>query len=311
MHDQLLLDTQRRLRRRLFEGPDAIAWRPARELAAQLLLYLDDPAHCWQIAAEWLRETLDADRVDGGWGGWVGADGRSSGYVVLAEARRPTLALPSVRGVCFDATDPSIRAVWAGDGVAAIAEVAQERHFSASMRGALQALGTAAKLALPVRDGTRPVGLICADWHREAPRWRPQPCNALPSVAAQLLGPVLAASQRLAVETIEMDGASPPPGPVLTAARAGDAGLPDWVPAESKPADAPSLTSPLAAVLTPAERRVALLVAQGLSYKEIARRLDRSLSTVDHQLRSIRTKLGVRSTSRLVHLLSEQPSTLR
>lgn len=311
MHDQLLLDTQRRLRRRLFEGPDAIAWRPARELAAQLLLYLDDPAQCWQIAAEWLRDTLDADRVDGGWGGWVGADGRSSGYVVLAEARRPTLALPSVRGVCFDAADPSIRAVWAGDGVATIAEVAQERHFSASMRGALQALGTAAKLALPVRDGTRPVGLICADWHREAPRWRPQPCNALPSVAAQLLGPVLAASQRLAVETIEMDGASPPPGPVLTAAGAGDAGRPDWAPAASTPDDAPNLTSPLAAALTPAERRVALLVAQGLSYKEIARRLDRSLSTVDHQLRSIRTKLGVRSTSRLVHLLSEQPSSLR
>ena len=225
MHDQLLLDTQRRLRRRLFEGPDAIAWRPARELAAQLLLYLDDPAQCWQIAAEWLRDTLDADRVDGGWGGWVGADGRSSGYVVLAEARRTTLALPSV--------------------------------------------------------------------------------------AAQLLGPVLAASQRLAVETIEMDGASPPPGPVLTAAGAGDAGRPDWAPAASTPDDAPNLTSPLAAALTPAERRVALLVAQGLSYKEIARRLDRSLSTVDHQLRSIRTKLGVRSTSRLVHLLSEQPSSLR
>ena len=320
MHDQLLLDTQRRLRRRLFEGPDAIAWRPARELAAQLLLYLDDPARCWQIAAEWLRETLDADRVDGGWGGWVGADGRSSRYVVLAEARRPTLALPSVRGVCFDAADPSIRAVWAGDGVAAIAEVAQERHFSASMRGALQALGTAAKLALPVRDGTRPVGLICADWHRRAPRWRPQPCNALPSVAAQLLGPVLAASQGLAVETIEMDGAAEA-AVAFDGATGAEAAV---TPACSRNGarddtcgggcpSAPWMQGPptAAAALTSAERRVAQLVAQGLSYKEIARRLDRSLSTVDHQLRSIRTKLGVRSTSRLVHLLSEHPSALR
>ena len=51
---------------------------------------------------------------------------------------------------------------------------------------------------------------------------------------------------------------------------------------------------------------VARLVATGLSYKEVARRLDRSFSTVDHQLRSIRDKLGARSTARLVHLLNER-----
>lgn len=42
-------------------------------------------------------------------------------------------------------------------------------------------------------------------------------------------------------------------------------------------------------------------MAGGLSYKEVARRLGRSLSTVDHQLRSIRHKLGLPSTARLVH----------
>jgi DNA-binding CsgD family transcriptional regulator len=52
--------------------------------------------------------------------------------------------------------------------------------------------------------------------------------------------------------------------------------------------------------------KVARLVAMGLSYKEVARQLQRSLSTVDHQLRSIRDKLGVRSTSRLVRLLNVQ-----
>jgi len=64
--------------------------------------------------------------------------------------------------------------------------------------------------------------------------------------------------------------------------------------------------SSLLAELTPAERKVAHLVATGMSYKEIARHLNRSFSTVDHQLRSVRTKLGVRSTSRLVRLLSDQ-----
>ena len=42
----------------------------------------------------------------------------------------------------------------------------------------------------------------------------------------------------------------------------------------------------------------------GLSYKEIARRLNRSFSTVDHQLRSVREKLGVRSAGQLVRVLA-------
>jgi len=56
--------------------------------------------------------------------------------------------------------------------------------------------------------------------------------------------------------------------------------------------------------LTPAERRVAQLAATAMSYKEIARHLNRSFSTVDHQLRSVRRKLGVRSAGRLVRLLA-------
>lgn len=55
--------------------------------------------------------------------------------------------------------------------------------------------------------------------------------------------------------------------------------------------------------LTPAERGVARLVAEGLSYKEVARKLERSFSTVDHQLRGIRAKLGASSTARLNVLL--------
>jgi DNA-binding CsgD family transcriptional regulator len=67
------------------------------------------------------------------------------------------------------------------------------------------------------------------------------------------------------------------------------------------------LPAPWLSELTPAERRVALLAATGMSYKEIARQLQRSFSTVDHQLRSVRTKLGVASTGRLVRMLSAGP----
>ena len=45
--------------------------------------------------------------------------------------------------------------------------------------------------------------------------------------------------------------------------------------------------------LTPAERLVARLASEGMSYKIIAQRLGKSPNTVDNQLRSIRAKLRV------------------
>jgi DNA-binding NarL/FixJ family response regulator len=56
--------------------------------------------------------------------------------------------------------------------------------------------------------------------------------------------------------------------------------------------------------LSAAEMRVCKLVSHGMSYKEIAFSIDRSFSTVDHHLRSIREKLQVRSTIQLVKMLS-------
>lgn len=272
MNDDLL-QIQRTLRHRLFEGEGALAWRPARELAAQLLLYLDDPAACWRLSAQWLRDTLDADRADGGFGGYVGRAGGERRYVVAAEARRPSMPLPSVLGVAFDAADPGVTTVWRRpQGLAWIDEVAQERSFSEPMRRTLRGLGTGAKLALPLRDGARPVGLMCADWHHACPRHDAQACREIVVFARQGLGPVLAAVGRLAAER------------------------------EARSAPAAGLEG-----LTTAELRVARLVATGLSYKEVARQLGRSVSTVDHQLRQARRKLGVRSTARLAHLMRGLP----
>ena len=291
MNDDDILQVQRALRKRLFEGDSAMRWRPGRELAAQLLLYLDDPQACWRITTEWLRDILDADRVDGGFGGYVGATGKPRDYVVMAEAQRPSMPLPSVLGLRFNAANPGIRAVWSDVGAAAIADVSQERSFTEDLRGALLSAGTAAKLAVPVRDGARPIGLICADWHQEAPRWKAEVCNELGGLAQGALGPLLAAAAQLAQERRERH---------LPALGSGH---------EASYVAPPSVeSSRLAhelAVLTAAELKVARLVAIGLSYKEVARRLDRSLSTVDHQLRSIRDKLGAGSTAKLIHLLNE------
>ena len=56
--------------------------------------------------------------------------------------------------------------------------------------------------------------------------------------------------------------------------------------------------------LTPSERRVALLVAEGLRNQDVARRLGKSPRTVDFQLNMIYRKLGVRSRTELTRLLA-------
>lgn len=273
MDDSDLLTAQRALRRRFFEGEAAMLWRPARDLAAQLILYLDDPQMCWQLATDWIRAKLDADRADGGFGGFLTVGGMARDYVAIAESQRSSMGLPAVLGHHFDAREPSIRHAWCNAGLTPVIDVSQEATMTPIARRTLQTMGTFAKLALPVSDGKRPVGLICADWNRVAPRWHADTCNELNSLVRGVLGPVLGTAMDLA------------PARKMSAAVRQDDDVER---------------------LTPAELRVARLVAQGLNYKEVAREVGRSLSTVDHQLRSIRQKLGVPSTARLVRRLNER-----
>jgi DNA-binding CsgD family transcriptional regulator len=51
--------------------------------------------------------------------------------------------------------------------------------------------------------------------------------------------------------------------------------------------------------LTPAERRVADLAAEGLANKEIAQRLVVTVNTVEYHLRNVYAKLGIRSRAQL------------
>ena len=56
-------------------------------------------------------------------------------------------------------------------------------------------------------------------------------------------------------------------------------------------------------LLTPAELRTVRLLAQGWSYAENAAHLDRSVHTVDNQLRSARSKTGARNSVDLLRLV--------
>ena len=57
-------------------------------------------------------------------------------------------------------------------------------------------------------------------------------------------------------------------------------------------------------LLTPGEREIALLVAEGLRNKEIAARLYMSVRTVELRLTTIYRKLGARSRSHLAAMLA-------
>ena len=283
-NEELVLAEQRVLRRHLFEGSSAIRWHPGRELAAQILVYLDDPQACLRMTVEWIRDLLDADRVDGGYGGYILSNGFALDYVAEAEAKRNDLEIPPVLGKRFDALDTGIRTAWSTERLFPVESVLQNKTFSRHLRQSLATAGTMSKIAMPLRNGHAPVGMICADWHVDYPRWYHETCNELEVFAKNAIGPLLATSQRIAQTRLTPQR----PGLFLEPASNG------------QPAAKFSKFG-----LTASEEKVAGLVAEGLSYKEIARQLGKSLSTIDHQLRSIREKTGARSTSRLVSLLGE------
>ena len=265
-----LLELQRELRERLLAHRQ-IAWRPARDLAAHMLLHLDDANECLDLAVQWMRDAFDADRVDAGFGA-----PRDLVYRPQAEALRSTRAVPSMVGAPIDAADDGVQRVWASRRVVVYRDIAQERRMGDRLRASLLGVGSRNIIATALRDHGAPVGLTCADWMDCTVDAADSRCERLQELSDHVLGPIISAARSLHDDAAADDA----PGGKASVALAG---------------------------LTPAERRVAELAATGMSYKEIARRLNRSFSTIDHQLRSVRRKLGVRSGGRLVHILAPRP----
>ncbi len=261
-----LLAAQRRLRDRLLSGHTDDAARRERDLAAQMLLYLDDARSCWAVCARWLLPLTGADRIDAGF-----SSGRSAWYRPEFELTRADVVLPKVLDATMDARDNGIAVVWAAPRVVVFDDVASDVRIGPGMRATLLAAGAARKLAVALRDRGRDVGLLCVDAASSGHAWPADAVDTLDHAARHVIAPILGTARRWT---------GPDLGP---GERAGPAGL------------------------TAAEQRVAQFVLAGYSYKEIARRLDRSTSTVDHQLRSMRNKLGVNSTAKLIRELLALP----
>ncbi|MET3497996.1 LuxR C-terminal-related transcriptional regulator [Variovorax boronicumulans] len=263
-----ILDAQRQLRRRLLDRPPALhANVDERDLAAHLLLYLDDRQACWHIALEWLRRKMGADRVDGG-----ECQPSALLYQASAESLRQDRDVPSMLGTPLAVAWPGIRTALSSKGPVWIPSVEQSVALGERLRSIVRSKGTCSKLAMPLVSERGTFGLVCADW------------LGLPhAIGSEHIALFQATVERVIV-------------PVLSAAL-------DLQEHRELQISQTQL-QPAGEVLTPAEWRVAQLVTLGLSYKEMARRLGRSQSTVDHQLRSIRAKLNVSSTAKLASMLA-------
>jgi DNA-binding CsgD family transcriptional regulator len=268
-----VLASQRQLRGQLLDRQSAISWRPSRELAAQLLLRLDDPKACWQFSAEWIREAFDVERVDGGYG----SPSAPIYAPASAEARSRDIDVPSLRGLHISNHDPALIRLWTSPQPIVITDIAQEKLFRSDLRENLLAVGTYSKIAVALQHQGHRFGLLCIDHVEKQCDWSAGQYACFASLSREVLGPILLASARLG----------------------------NWAD-EPAPDTNDASFDTLVQRLTPAEKRIARLAASGMSYKEIARAVNRSFSTVDHQLRSIRHKLEVTSNTRLIKVLSSR-----
>ncbi len=263
-----LLAAQRELRGSLLDSRGAVAWTPARDLAAQLLLYLDDSTRCWQLSVDWIQRNFAVDRADAG----LATPAQPLYHPAWVEARSAELDVPSLRGVEVNNRAGAAHLLWTSPKPLVFAEVAQDRRFGTRTREALIATRTIAKVAIAVRYRELCLGLLCADRTVGTFPWSSDLMDRFEMIGREVLPPILAASLRFdaAAQAPHDDGAD-------------------------------------LADLTPAELKVARLAAEGLPYKQIARVLNRSFSTVDHQLRAIRRKTGASNHAQLASRLARLP----
>lgn len=270
---EVALSTQLMLRDHLLASPNRITWRPARDLAAHMLLFIDDCERCSTIAVDWIRSELRCSRVDTG----IGSSSDVTYVPGYAESRDPDLDIASIMGLRAD-NGGGMQVMWAADRPVVFRDVDGDSRLDPELHDMLVNIGTTSKMSATVGFRGRSVGLVCADWVGRSIPNSSALYERYESVVSEVLGPILVAAHEL--ERMRFPAGRPESD---TTART-----------ETRCRGA----------LTPAELKVAWLAASGMPYKVIADRLNKSFATVDHQLRSIRRKLQVRTHAELASVLA-------
>jgi len=175
-----------------------------------------------------------------------------------------------------------MQAMWCGSKPIIFADIKQDRRVTSGLRRRLSGAKTKSKFGAALRAENGSYGLICADWTEHFVPNKADIFDCFSQTVSDVLSPIIAVSKEIHDATEA--------GPSQSR---GDAGVLHHGRSSSGALD----------MLTGSELEIARLVSQGLSYKEIARIRGRSVSTIDHELRSIRGKLGVTSTANLVSVL--------
>lgn len=262
--DERVYSKQRLLRHTLLDRGACGHLRLARDLASELLLYLDDSQACWRLATERLRVALQVERVDGG----IGTPKDASYHPGQNESLIDIQEIPSLSGIRVSNHEEGMRILWNSDNPIVFRSIREEISFGPRLRSDLECAGVSTKLAYALQDENGRFALLCADRVMRGEReWQTWQYELFAEVARHFLGPILGAARYLDIEFPNIDAEK------------------------------------AMATLSAAEKQVARLVASGSSYKEIARSLNRSPYTVDHHLRHIRAKLQIASHAKLTSFL--------
>ena len=165
--------------------------RPLLDTAAHLLLYLDDAGVLHELALEHLLQHYGAGRADLGFGSPA-----AETYAPLRDCRA-SADIPTVQRHPFPNHDPGVQVVWrAPQGVTL--DVRRDPLLTRLRPNMLGTLGLQSKLAHRLEGGGQVFGLLCIDQVGEERRWREAETSYLHQFAAEVLSPLLLASQQLA-----------------------------------------------------------------------------------------------------------------
>lgn len=183
-------------------------------------------------------------------------------YTPTAVYLDPRREAPTMLGISIPNKHPILQLIWHTTGPVRFEQVEQNPVIG-DLREAFISLRSRSMVARRLEHYDTTLGLICLDHTEESHVWQPDELALIDDFCQDFLAPILAYSLRLSKRLPQVRNAN---------------------------------------ALTSAELEAVRLATEGLTYSEIAARLNKSVRTVDNQLRHAREKLGARNQIDLVRL---------
>lgn len=173
----------------------------------------------------------------------------------------PARAAPTMLGAKLSNRHPMLQLIWRSEGPVRLEQV-EQNPILGDLREAFIELRSRSMIARRLEYRHSMLGLICLDHTEQSHEWQPREISMIEEFCRDFLAPLLNYS-------------------LITRQN--------------------QVSSGYGVSLSPAELEVVRLAANGLSYHEIARALNKSVHTIDNQLRRAREKLGARNQSDLIY----------